>query len=716
MGKKLFSLFMAAAMAFIVSFGGAACIVTGFSMVGEGFPGLDAMLPANLGSLGLMCGMLSLGAAGYFCLPKRRRFLPILLALVVVLYFWCRDSINAAIEAVLYRMTSVYNLAYHWGVLQWTDGDPRAMSPDSGLLLLVAFPGILAARTVCCGKNRFAAVLVGGLPLATCLVVTNTVPENWCLLLMLTGLLLLIFSSELRKRDAHSANILVALLLIPALLFQSILFWAIPRESYEVRMNGFQQHILSWFQGMPFVQMGADGNLKLEFNGSASDSDYVDLSTIGPRWEMTFPVMEVTAPRNEVLYLRGQSLETYDGRSWRSVAISGKDGWPSQSLKEVGTVTVATRTGHELLYFPYYPGGGRWTDDAIFDQGRLDNPDWETTYSFQQMELTQPGYVVLSDRLRKQCLQLPRETIDKAQEILKQLPAASLQGSAEEIAQAVADYVKNIATYDLNTQRMPSEESDFAMWFLESSDTGYCVHFASAATVLMRAAGIPARYVSGYVLTATAGEAVTVTAGQAHAWVEYFDSQWGWRVLEATPAAQESETPTTEVTETEPTVPETTGEEQTAPVTRPTLPGQTVEPTDPSVTAPSSPGENPKTEEKHKISWAVVNAFVGILLAAVLIAGQYLLRRRLRCKKMSTGDINRQVLERWREILRLCRILKWTPPEPLLELAEKARFSQHVLTAEERMEFRLFLDKAGSALAQKPFLLRILIRLIWAVA
>ena len=84
-------------------------------------------------------------------------------------------------------------------------------------------------------------------------------------------------------------------------------------------------------------------------------------------------------------------------------------------------------------------------------------------------------------------------------------------------------------------------------------------------------------------------------------------------------------------------------------------------------------------------------------------------------RKMSTGNVNRRALEQWREIARLCRILKCSPPEQLLELAEKAKFSQHNLTAEERKEFRLFIDQAEAALAKKPFLLRSLIRLIWAV-
>ena len=47
---------------------------------------------------------------------------------------------------------------------------------------------------------------------------------------------------------------------------------------------------------------------------------------------------------------------------------------------------------------------------------------------------------------------------------------------------------------------MDLDSEDFAIWFLTEADTGYCIHFATAAVVLLRAAGIPARYVDGYVV------------------------------------------------------------------------------------------------------------------------------------------------------------------------------------------------------------------------
>lgn len=58
-----------------------------------------------------------------------------------------------------------------------------------------------------------------------------------------------------------------------------------------------------------------------------------------------------------------------------------------------------------------------------------------------------------------------------------------------------------------------------------SAGHGVCQDFAHASLALLRAAGIPARYVSGYLhsLEERPGETV---AGESHAWVEYWDGDW----------------------------------------------------------------------------------------------------------------------------------------------------------------------------------------------
>ena len=103
------------------------------------------------------------------------------------------------------------------------------------------------------------------------------------------------------------------------------------------------------------------------------------------------------------------------------------------------------------------------------------------------------------------------------------------------------------------------------------------------------------------------------------------------------------------------------------------------------------------------------------LCAGLVIAGQYFLRRRFRQKRMRTGHHNRRALYRWREARRLGRLIGAEPPERLLQLAEKARFSQHTMTVQELMEFDVWISGAYEALRKKPWYQRIVLRLIWAV-
>ena len=74
--------------------------------------------------------------------------------------------------------------------------------------------------------------------------------------------------------------------------------------------------------------------------------------------------------------------------------------------------------------------------------------------------------------------------------------------------------------------------------FLFGDQTGYCVHFAHAATFLFRSAGIPARVGSGYMVPAEArqGSAILLTSSNAHAWPEIYLDEAGWVVLDISAA------------------------------------------------------------------------------------------------------------------------------------------------------------------------------------
>jgi transglutaminase-like putative cysteine protease len=55
---------------------------------------------------------------------------------------------------------------------------------------------------------------------------------------------------------------------------------------------------------------------------------------------------------------------------------------------------------------------------------------------------------------------------------------------------------------------------------------GVCQDMAQIAVSLMRAAGLPARYVSGYLHPQTEAEPGSTAVGQSHAWVEYWAGAW----------------------------------------------------------------------------------------------------------------------------------------------------------------------------------------------
>jgi len=77
----------------------------------------------------------------------------------------------------------------------------------------------------------------------------------------------------------------------------------------------------------------------------------------------------------------------------------------------------------------------------------------------------------------------------------------------------------------------------FVDFFLFEGQEGYCTYFASAMAVMARIAGVPSRYVEGFVLPPSADptEPVTVTNRMAHAWVEVYLEGFGWHIVEATP-------------------------------------------------------------------------------------------------------------------------------------------------------------------------------------
>lgn len=143
----------------------------------------------------------------------------------------------------------------------------------------------------------------------------------------------------------------------------------------------------------------------------------------------------------------------------------------------------------------------------------------------------------------------------------------------------IKSWLKNNCEYSLSAGKLPFGE-DFVNYFL-GNKKGSCSHFASAAAIMCRYAGIPARYVEGYIIkpkdfpvgTQTGqSTSVDITDARGHAWVEIYIDGFGWYPVEFTSGygnirtaiptetvllPEETETETfTEVTEPAPEEPE----------------------------------------------------------------------------------------------------------------------------------------------------------------
>ena len=102
----------------------------------------------------------------------------------------------------------------------------------------------------------------------------------------------------------------------------------------------------------------------------------------------------------------------------------------------------------------------------------------------------------------------------------------------------VSKYVRTAAKYDLDYDVALDAEDDVAVAFLETYKTGVCRHYATAATVLYRALGFPARYTVGFKGATKAGQWTEISDG--HGWTEVYIDGIGWVAVEVTGSGQGS--------------------------------------------------------------------------------------------------------------------------------------------------------------------------------
>ena len=655
--EKLISALTGAVLAFLVSMGAVACLVTGFDMAVE------------LKTVALWCGVASVLGAVCFTLPLYP--VPACVATLTGVILWLTGRLELSVEALLYRLSRMYNRAHGWSILRlnyYTADDLEPM-----LWLSLCFLGALIAIgitwAICRRKTAIPGVLGGLLCLVACLITTMTVPDIPWLFCLILGVLSVMLTHSVRREDPAQGNRL-SLFGVPVLLLGLlILFLAVPQSNYtgDAVARTVVDSVLSneLFQSV-FGDLTAAGT-----SGSNVSGGTVNLSSVGERINSQVELLQVHTDFSGILYLRGRSLDAYDGLSWTDSGVSTAQlNWPGgDALSPLGEVQVLTRYAHRMLYLPYYV---RSTDLTDMTRG-LENTKKLNQYSFTTGvvagELSQWEETTTQDLTPYLHL---KQTVKKWATPMAQKITEG-KTTVYEKAQAIGNYVRASARYDLKTAAMPALERDFVRWFLEDSDTGYCVHFASSAVVLLQAAGIPARYITGYMTRVGKDCYTTVREEDAHAWVEYWLPGFGWTILEVTPSAQ-------------------TDQEQPQEVPMPEKP--------------------PVSWNWKYVGYVSAGVLVALLMAMVI---QRSVRLCLRRQALHAGSVKQQILAYWQEATLFAKCLGGLPDDRLYGIAERAKFSRKAPREQDLALFEAYISDAKRQLKKHSIFRRFYYRVVLAL-
>jgi hypothetical protein len=142
--------------------------------------------------------------------------------------------------------------------------------------------------------------------------------------------------------------------------------------------------------------------------------------------------------------------------------------------------------------------------------------------------------VWLGYETRQNYLQVPQLSDDFHRLVRDVVPEGR---SVRETASAVESYLEREYGYTLNTP--PRRREDPLQDFLFETRAGHCEFFATAMVTLLRARGVPARVVTGFLggELNDVGNFEVVRKEDAHAWVEVFEENRGWISFDPTPSA-----------------------------------------------------------------------------------------------------------------------------------------------------------------------------------
>ncbi|MES2858511.1 MAG: DUF3488 and transglutaminase-like domain-containing protein [Pseudomonadota bacterium] len=247
-------------------------------------------------------------------------------------------------------------------------------------------------------------------------------------------------------------------------------------------------------------------------------------------------------PEPSQLYWRGPVLWTFDGQTWHQ----GK--WlrrvPAAELRTAATgwdylLEMEPTDGQQLVALDLptnVPANADISIDfSVYSREPMNNV---TRWRMQSAPpvAAEPKLPIM---LRQLALRLPEgynpRTVALGRQMRRQAGSDAAGRADADIANRALEMIRADFAYTLDVPLSGRNEVDD---FLFDRKEGYCEHFSSAFAVLMRAAGIPARVVTGYAggYRNPIGGYWLVLRSDAHAWVEIWLPNRGWVRVDPTAA------------------------------------------------------------------------------------------------------------------------------------------------------------------------------------
>ncbi len=385
-----------------------------------------------------------------------------------------------------------------------------------GIILLMVFSGLKLLET----RNHRDATLLAFL--ACILVITNflytqSIPTALAMCAALIVITATLVGFNAPQRPARACARSAALLLahaVPAALVLFVLFPRVPGPLW-----GLPQDAYSGLTGLSETM--SPGNL----------SQLAQSDAIAFRAEF-----QGEAPRRPELYWRGPVLWEFDGRTWRmGDSALGRFEPPRGERRFAYSVVLEAHNRNWLFALETVaslPPRARYLDDGqLLAPGAI-----RQRIRYELVSVADAAPVPRETRaVLQRALALPDGFNPRAHTLAAQWRRDSAT-DAEVLARAIEYLRRERFEYTLEPPLLGRDPVDE---FLFVTRAGFCEHFASAFVVLMRAAGVPARVVTGY----QGGDLnpvdryVTVRQSDAHAWTEVYLQGRGWLRVDPTAAA-----------------------------------------------------------------------------------------------------------------------------------------------------------------------------------